>query len=102
MERVLPSTKQNIPLDMQANDLTTYGRDEARLSQLKGVKRPSDEALISTQEDVIRQPMLNHVAAFSNDVIRAYLMVDFGYMPPNRRLKPEEIAQLKEWLDHKP
>jgi len=30
------------------------------------------------------------------------VMVDFGYMPPNRRLKPEEIAQLKAWLEHKP
>lgn len=29
------------------------------------------------------------------------VMVDFGYMPPNRRLKPEEIAKLKAWLDHK-
>ncbi|MGK0184498.1 MAG: hypothetical protein ACI9R3_000270 [Verrucomicrobiales bacterium] len=27
------------------------------------------------------------------------VMVDFGYMPPNRRLKPEEIAELKAWLD---
>ena len=30
------------------------------------------------------------------------VMVDFGYMPPNRRLKPEEIAELKAWLAHKP
>ena len=30
------------------------------------------------------------------------VMVDFGYMPPNRRLKPEEIAELKAWLEHKP
>jgi len=30
------------------------------------------------------------------------IMVDFGYMPPNRRLKPEEIAQLKAWLERKP
>jgi hypothetical protein len=29
------------------------------------------------------------------------IMVDFGYMPPNRRLKPEEIAELKAWLDDK-
>jgi hypothetical protein len=189
----------------------------------------SDVGLISTQEDVIRKPMLNHVAAFSNSVVRAYLlvqrtstdegwsyysivqdltidpiihyfaelknsgpelqatscykchssgplaihpargdlvldarllaavdehiadqprsefyfpednpkpptgekltlkfctrchdedgdrgslfqlqshpirvMVDFGYMPPKRRLKPEEIAELKTWLEHKP
>ncbi|HAB17884.1 MAG TPA: cytochrome c [Verrucomicrobiota bacterium] len=30
------------------------------------------------------------------------VMVDFGYMPPNRRLKPEEIAELKAWLERKP
>jgi len=30
------------------------------------------------------------------------IMVDFGYMPPNRRLKPEEIAELKTWLEHRP
>jgi hypothetical protein len=26
-------------------------------------------------------------------------LVDFGYMPPNRRLKPEEVAELKAWLE---
>lgn len=35
----------------------------------------SDVGLISTQEDVIRKPMLNHIAAFSNSVVRAYLLV---------------------------
>jgi mono/diheme cytochrome c family protein len=30
------------------------------------------------------------------------VLVDFGYMPPNRRLKPEEIAELKAWLEAKP
>jgi hypothetical protein len=35
----------------------------------------SDVGLISTQEDVIRRPMLNHIAAFSNEVVRAYLLV---------------------------
>lgn len=35
----------------------------------------SDVGLISTQEDVIRRPMLNHISAFSNDVARAYLLV---------------------------
>ncbi|MCA9150431.1 MAG: hypothetical protein KDA92_14065 [Planctomycetales bacterium] len=35
----------------------------------------SDVGLISTQEDVIRQPMLNHIAAFENDVARVYLLV---------------------------
>ena len=35
----------------------------------------SDVGLVSTQEDVIRRPMLNHIAAFSNDVARVYLLV---------------------------
>jgi hypothetical protein len=46
----------------------------------------SDVGLISTQEDVIRRPMLNHIAAFSNAVARVYLLVqktstdkDWGY-----------------------
>jgi hypothetical protein len=28
-------------------------------------------------------------------------MVDFGYMPPNRRLRPEEAAELEKWLEGK-
>jgi hypothetical protein len=35
----------------------------------------SDTGLISTQENVIRRPMLNHVSAFSNSVARVYLLV---------------------------
>jgi len=35
----------------------------------------SDAGLISTQEDVVRRPMLNHISAFSNDVARVYLLV---------------------------
>lgn len=35
----------------------------------------SDVGLVSTQEDVVRRPMLNHIAAFSNDVARVYLLV---------------------------
>lgn len=42
----------------------------------KGAAIPmSDVGLISTQEDVIRKPMLNHISAFSNEVARAYLLV---------------------------
>ena len=35
----------------------------------------SDVGLISTQEDVVRQPMLNHIAAFENSAVRVYLLV---------------------------
>jgi hypothetical protein len=29
-------------------------------------------------------------------------LVDFGYMPPKRRLTTDEVAELKAWLDQKP
>ena len=49
---------------------------EARRQFDEGKAVPvSDAGLISTQEDVIRQPMLNHIAAFSNSVVRVYLLV---------------------------
>jgi hypothetical protein len=35
----------------------------------------SDVGLISTQEDVIRRPMFNHVSAFANKVAYVYLLV---------------------------
>ena len=35
----------------------------------------SDVGLISTQEDVIRKPMFNHIAAFTNPAVNAYLLV---------------------------
>ena len=41
-------------------------------------------------------------ALFRNHSHPIRVMVDFGYMPSNRRLKPEEIAELKAWLDAKP
>ncbi|MDB6135084.1 MAG: hypothetical protein JWM59_3327 [Verrucomicrobiales bacterium] len=42
----------------------------------KGAAVPvSDVGLISTQEDVIRRPMFNHVSAFSNEVAHVYLLV---------------------------
>jgi hypothetical protein len=53
----------------------------------EGAANPvSDTGLISTQENVIRRPMLNHISAFSNSVARVYLLVqktstdgDWGY-----------------------
>jgi len=35
----------------------------------------SDVGLVSTQEDVIREPMLNHIAAFENAAVRVFLLV---------------------------
>lgn len=57
-----------------------------RLFQEGAAVPMSDTGLISTQEDVIRRPMLNHISAFSNAVARVYLLVqktstdkDWGY-----------------------
>jgi hypothetical protein len=30
------------------------------------------------------------------------VLVDFGYMPPNRRLTAPEVAELKAWLQKRP
>jgi len=30
------------------------------------------------------------------------VLVDFGHMPPDRRLKPDELVELKAWLSEKP
>jgi hypothetical protein len=74
-----------------ARGLTT-NEVKAYMAQVKQIFKDgeaipvSDTGLISTQEDVIRRPMLNHIAAFSNAVARVYLLVqktstdkDWGY-----------------------
>ncbi len=61
--------------------------NQARQLFKEGRANPlSDVGLVSTQEDVIRRPMLNHIAAFSNEVARVFLLVqktstdkDWGY-----------------------
>ena len=71
---------------LSLQEVKTY-MDEARRLFKEGKANPlSDVGLVSTQEDVIRKPMLNHIAAFSNDVMRAFLLVqktstdkDWGY-----------------------
>lgn len=57
------------------DEVKAYMREAKRLFDEGKANPVSDVGLISTQEDVIRQPMLNHVAAFSNAVVRAYLLV---------------------------
>ena len=122
-------------------EVKAYTLEVCRLFETGASVPVSDAGLISTQEDVIRRPMLNHIAdqprsrmhwpesekqqdygkpmvlkfctrCHSEDGDRAPLfraqshpirvLVDFGYMPPKRALKPEEIAELKAWLDQKP
>ena len=56
-------------------EVKAYMREAKRLFSRGEAVPLSDVGLISTQEDVIRQPMLNHIAAFSNAVARVYLLV---------------------------
>ena len=57
------------------DEVKSYMMDAKRLFDTGRAVPLSDVGLISTQEDVIRQPMLNHIAAFSNSVARVYLLV---------------------------
>lgn len=56
-------------------EVKAYMLESRRLFERGEAVPLSDVGLISTQEDVIRQPMLNHIAAFSNAVARVYLLV---------------------------
>ena len=56
-------------------EVKSYMLEVVRLFETGGSVPVSDAGLISTQEDVIRRPMLNHIAAFSNAVTRVYLLV---------------------------
>jgi mono/diheme cytochrome c family protein len=57
------------------DEVKTYMTEARRLFEAGECFPVSDVGLISTQEDVVRQPMLNHIAAFSNSVARVYLLV---------------------------
>ncbi len=57
------------------NEVKDYMLEARRLFDEGKAIPISDAGLISTQEDVIRRPMLNHISAFSNDVARVYLLV---------------------------
>jgi hypothetical protein len=46
--------------------------------------------------DGVRQPLYR----VHSHPIRIY--VDYGYMPPKHHLNPEQVAELKAWLEEKP
>ena len=60
---------------LTTNEVKAYMMEAKRLFTEGKAVPTSEVGLISTQEDVIRRPMLNHIAAFSNAVVRAYLLV---------------------------
>jgi hypothetical protein len=57
------------------DEVKAYMVEVKRLFETANAVPVSDVGLISTQEDVVRKPMLNHVAAFANETVRAYLLV---------------------------
>jgi hypothetical protein len=71
----LPAHARADAKGLTRDEVKDYMRQVKRLFD-EGASVPiSDTGLISTQEDVIRRPMLNHIAAFSNATVRAYLLV---------------------------
>jgi hypothetical protein len=83
-----PWTNAVVPLPRHPRaEVKGLTQDEAKAYMMEAKRRftageavpLSDVGLISTQEDVIRKPMLNHIAAFSNEVARVYLLVQKTY-----------------------
>ena len=71
----LPPHARSGALGLTEEEVKTYMRQVRDLFD-QGLAVPvSDVGLISTQEDIIRRPMLNHIAAFANDTVRVYLLV---------------------------
>ncbi len=71
----LPTLPRLHAKGLTLDEVKAYMMEAKRLFTEGKANPVSDVGLISTQEDVIRKPMLNHVAAFSNAVVRAYLLV---------------------------
>jgi hypothetical protein len=82
----LPPHPRNGVHGLTEQEVKCYMAQVRRLFDEGKANPVSDAGLISTQENVIRRPMLNHVSAFSNSVARVYLLVqktstdeDWGY-----------------------
>ncbi len=69
---VLPQSKQS---GLTLDEVKSYMLQAKQLFDQGKAIPVSDVGLISTQEDVIRQPMLNHISAFENAAVRVYLLV---------------------------
>ena len=82
----LPEHPRADPRGLTEEEVKAYMREAKRLFDSGKSIPVSDVGLISTQEDVIRKPMLNHICAFENSSVRVYLLVqrtstdkDWGY-----------------------
>jgi hypothetical protein len=71
----LPERPRANPNGLTEQEVKEYMAEVRRLFDEGKAIPVSDAGLISTQEDVIRRPMLNHISAFSNSVARVYLLV---------------------------
>ncbi|GEM_PF-1774235 len=71
----LPPHPRSDVMGLTHEEVKAYMMEVQHLFDTGKANPVSDVGLISTQEDVILKPMLNHVAAFSNSVVRAYLLV---------------------------
>ena len=80
----LPPHGRQGAVGLTEDEVKTYMLEVCRLFDAGQAVPVSDVGLISTQEDVIRRPMFNHVSAFSNDAARVYLLV-------------QKTARDKEW-----
>ena len=69
---VLPQTNNQ---GLTLAEVKNYMRQAKQLFDDGQAIPVSDVGLISTQEDVIRQPMLNHISGFENSAVRVYLLV---------------------------
>jgi hypothetical protein len=83
---LLPEHERSDPNGLSHEEIKTYMRLAKNLFDAGKAIPVSDVGLISTQEDVIRRPMLNHISAFENAAARVYLLVqktsadnDWGY-----------------------
>ena len=71
----LPPHVGSTPSGLSEKEIKDYMRQAHRLFDTGKAVPVSDVGLVSTQEDVIRRPMFNHVSAFSNEVANVYLLV---------------------------
>jgi hypothetical protein len=71
----LPPQPRAAVRGLTLEEVQSYMTQVRRLFEEGKANPLSDVGLVSTQEDVIRRPMLNHIAAFSNATVRAYLLV---------------------------
>lgn len=71
----LPPPARGSVHGLAEDEVQNYMRQAKQLFDAGKAIPMSDVGLISTQEDVIRQPMLNHISAFENADARVYLLV---------------------------